>query len=933
MIENNINQNKTENNNNNGDEEIKTNLNINKIKNSKINTNSNLNEVSYNFKNFPYNNNFQNEKEENQNQSFENMLENIDKMISKEIIIKKNYDKKNSNDNFFDGSFSLSDFQMKDKKNFDNTKKIPTSSLDKIENSDIQVKFLDSFEDDPKKSNNINNKENFNFKPNNFGFDFNNNNNNNYDLNFKIKNIDEKEIQTEKDENLNKKNINNYNFNVNNNNNNNRYDNFYTISTQNNNINNNNNNNNNNIKNSQMTNINKESNNTNSLNNFKKKFFLYKSQKSSGQIKFNELEIYNEILEKIKNLNKKKFIINKKDFLHKFEFIEDFPSIEKDSKTFLKYNEIEIDIDDFKEKEDLKKFLIRRSNYFEKNNLIYNLSDNNFQFTKNENEIKPNRFLENNFSTSSSFEFSEINYQFQTNKNSIKIGEINDISLLIYKFNLIQNKNLCLSMFKIFNNYRNILNDGFSFQRAFFFSFIEHLINSNNLDLLNNIINDISKGIPSDFDLRNISSVFKKIKNEYLIDDITSAFNDTKLNFDKLIILYIQHLINEINDESIDKYYEINYEYIKKLCDIFNCNVVIYSVDNNYSLNKNEIKTKINPNSSTEIITITLGFFFSSFHIIYLNNENDLSKSLIFSELIKKTKMIDNNYNLFFCKKCNNKNSVYVLFITLNKICCYKCLNSYIQNILIKRAISFIQNNFLDIEFYTRPILIEEKKDNEKICITNSIYSSIFKKLIVQDFYELIENICFNCFKVFNVEDNKIVKIKNCQCQFCHECLGIFINKFTKGLKVLNSYEKKTFPKISCLCKNEFNYEEALEYYKKEIDNKDILNAQERLENVFNNICCICLEKQDKFDFINLNISNNNHQHLICKKCYDEEKINSSFNNFLNENDNSSMFNFSNKNQSVYCKLCDQQHFLNNKNKRKKRDADEKCCNKNCVLF
>ena len=909
MIENN---NQNENNNKNFEDEFKTNLNINKIKNSKIHTNSNLNEVSYNFNNI--HNNFQNEKVENQNQSFENMLENIDKMISKEIIIKKNFDKKNSNENFFDGSFSLSDFQMKDKRNSVNSKKkIATLSSEKIENSDIQVKFLDSFEDDPKKSNNVNNKEIFNFKPNNFD-----SNNFNFDLNFKIKNLDEKENQTQKDENLYKKTFNDYNFNVNNNN---RYDNFNTIST-------NNNNNINNNRNSQMTNFNKESHNTNSLNNFKKKFFLYKSQKSSGQIKLNELEIYNEILEKIKNLNQKKFTINKNDFLNKFEFIEDFPSIEKDQKSFLKYNEIQFDINDFKEKEDLKNFLNRRSNYFEKNNLIYNL-ENNFDFNQNEKETKTNRFLSNNFTNSSSIDFSELNYQFQPDKNNIKIGEINDISLLIHKFNLIQNKNLCLSMLKIFNNYRNILNDGFSFQRAFFFSFIEHLINSNNLDLLNGIINDISKGIPNEFDLKSILSVFKKIKNEYLIDDITSAFNDKKLNFDKLIILYIQHLITEINDDSIDKFYEINYDYIKKLCDVFNCNVVIYSVDNNYTLNKNEIKTKINTNSSTEIITVTLGFFFSSFHIIYLNNENDLSQSLIFSELIKKTKTIDNNFNLFFCKKCNNKNSVYVLFITLNKICCYKCLNSYIQSVLISRAISFIQNNFLDIEFYTRPILIEEKN----IFITNSIYSSIFKKLIVQDFYSLIENICFNCFKVFNVEDNKIVKIKNCQCQFCHECLGIFIDKFTKGLKVLNSYEKKTFPKISCLCKNEFNYEDALEYYKKEIDNKDILNAQERLENVFNNICCICLEKQDKFDFINLNVSNNNHQHLICKKCYDEEKINSSFNNFLNENDNSSMFNFSNKNQSVYCKLCDQTHFLANKNKRKKRDPDEKCCNKNCVLF
>ena len=81
-----------------------------------------------------------------------------------------------------------------------------------------------------------------------------------------------------------------------------------------------------------------------------------------------------------------------------------------------------------------------------------------------------------------------------------------------------------------------------------------------------------------------------------------------------------------------------------------------------------------------------------------------------------------------------------------------------------------------------------------------------------------------------------------------------------------------------------------------------------------------------------MNILNNKQQHLICKKCYDEEKINSSVLTFLND-ENSSMFNLSNKNQSVYCKLCDQQHFLDNKKNKRKKDPDEKCCNKNCVLF
>jgi hypothetical protein len=86
----------------------------------------------------------------------------------------------------------------------------------------------------------------------------------------------------------------------------------------------------------------------------------------------------------------------------------------------------------------------------------------------------------------------DINNEFTLFDNYIKISEdINDISLLIHNNNLIENKKLSMQLIKYFTGYREILNDGYSFQRSFIFSLFEYYLNINKSEDLIPLFNDI----------------------------------------------------------------------------------------------------------------------------------------------------------------------------------------------------------------------------------------------------------------------------------------------------------------------------------------------------------------------------------------------------------------------------------------------------------
>ena len=155
-------------------------------------------------------------------------------------------------------------------------------------------------------------------------------------------------------------------------------------------------------------------------------------------------------------------------------------------------------------------------------------------------------------------------------------------------------------------------------------------------------------------------------------------------------------------------------------------------------------------------------------------------------------------------------------------------------------------------------------------------------------------------------------------------------------VKILNDYEKNTKAKINCLCKDNFNLDEALKYSKK-IQKEDYIEAKKRLNNYINSKCCICVKDIGKYDNIKLKLENNEY-HLICIDCYND--INKSYNsNFIN-GENLDSFSYGNSNK-IDCKICFKEHSIIDEAENKKKYIRKHknnvcsgyCTNSKCFIY
>ena len=191
-----------------------------------------------------------------------------------------------------------------------------------------------------------------------------------------------------------------------------------------------------------------------------------------------------------------------------------------------------------------------------------------------------------------------------------KIGEIKDISSILYKYDLYnnnKNESTILKIISSFLTYIQILNDDYSFLRAFSFCLLEHYIfieNDKTIFLLNDFINFIYKDIKT-FD--NIINFFREMHSS--IDDLKNAFNDEQLGIDFAFILYLKKLICQTLNIDLNDYYEIDKNIIQIICDLFGINLLIIYLDGNKNhLTFNNIKMK-NRNKDKNNITFTFGYF------------------------------------------------------------------------------------------------------------------------------------------------------------------------------------------------------------------------------------------------------------------------------------------------------------------------------------
>ena len=734
-----------------------------------------------------------------------------------------------------------------------------------------------------------------------------------------------------------------------------------------------------------------------------KLLFKPNEENTSEIIKETKNQIMNDINNIYENNQLNLVKINNREI---YNFITEYNHKSKD--------ELDYDNNYYKMADKNDKFIIRRNNF---------ISGNYFNYIIKEKEkVKYSYEKIKEYKINYNDEAPEFNFVLNSNilssrlkdnktKKEPKVNDIENISSFFYNFCLYQtnndnksntNQKIILDdnsedeIIKSIIAYRKIYNDGHSFQRCFSFLLIETFLLKNKLNELNFIIYDIKKTLKNKYlNIEQILNILYQIKEASSIEYLMETYNNSEINLDEIMITYIEDKINIINNiDTINKrkYQEVNYIYLKTLCDLFDINIKILSLEENKSKNKSgnnsllsmntleiycELYNKImNDNKNSKLSessdesdlsqnypTFYLLFFINSYHIIY-TDKSDVDSTMANNGLLLQHYFLPSLPNIK-CPKCNKNNSLDIIPF-YEAVLCHKCLIGYMKDIIKNRVVSFIKNGFTSIEYFTRPITI-----NSEIKINLTLYKYITGNYFMKDFENIFHNTCFICYKYFSsykkkVENNTNNIIKNnvkililkCKCQICENCLEEKRKEFMGEFNYLNLHEMHNLKLSKCPCGNIYDINEIINYSKIKFTESDKKLAMQRLKIIAEKKCCICLnnKEENEKDFINLFLINSP-KHIICKNCYQskiKEKDNTNKNKnkkieikyenkedkdknkiYYNdlESSDSSLKECMGKEQKFFCNICFTDHILdkeNKKNKERKIRDKENSMNKCC---
>ena len=734
-----------------------------------------------------------------------------------------------------------------------------------------------------------------------------------------------------------------------------------------------------------------------------KLLFKPNEENTSEIIKETKNQIMNDINNIYENNQLNLVKINNREI---YNFITEYNHKSKD--------ELDYDNNYYKMADKNDKFIIRRNNF---------ISGNYFNYIIKEKEkVKYSYEKIKEYKINYNDEAPEFNFVLNSNilssrlkdnktKKEPKVNDIENISSFFYNFCLYQtnndnksntNQKIILDdnsedeIIKSIIAYRKIYNDGHSFQRCFSFLLIETFLLKNKLNELNFIIYDIKKTLKNKYlNIEQILNILYQIKEASSIEYLMETYNNSEINLDEIMITYIEDKINIINNiDTINKrkYQEVNYIYLKTLCDLFDINIKILSLEENKSKNKSgnnsllsmntleifcESYNKImNDNKNSKLSessdesdlsqnypTFYLLFFINSYHIIY-TDKSDVDSTMANNGLLLQHYFLPSLPNIK-CPKCNKNNSLDIIPF-YEAVLCHKCLIGYMKDIIKNRVVSFIKNGFTSIEYFTRPITI-----TSEIKINLTLYKYITGNYFMKDFENIFHNTCFICYKYFSsykkkVENNTNNIIKNnvkililkCKCQICENCLEEKRKEFMGEFNYLNLHEMHNLKLSKCPCGNIYDINEIINYSKIKFTESDKKLAMQRLKIIAEKKCCICLnnKEENEKDFINLFLINSP-KHIICKNCYQskiKEKDNTNKNKnkkieikyenkedkdknkiYYNdlESSDSSLKECMGKEQKFFCNICFTDHILdkeNKKNKERKIRDKENSMNKCC---
>lgn len=547
------------------------------------------------------------------------------------------------------------------------------------------------------------------------------------------------------------------------------------------------------------------------------------------------------------------------------------------------------------------------------------------------------------------------------------------------------------------------------------FSLLEYYILNNNLNELNEIISEITsnqlleiyKKQELDYKIPFIilGAILKLLSNNNIEKAYDLFFKSYLLKdacFDKLLIIYLKYISYKYVDEVIELSKEQNQPNIhnnlnKELINtmniepsffiiclmpyLYDINIHIFWLDKDLIQCKDGVINFIDEENTVNLPLISLGYFFSSYHIIYsVKSKNEFINKIFNSKsnnLLRLTCQINNKDKCQICK-----GQKYIIFLKKNFKVCKNCLEKYINKISSFRNESLNNDNYIGQEYYSRPFHLKDNyflNDFEFIEIKEEVN-------IINYLQHTASIVCSKCKGNF---DKKNLNNLKCKCLLCDKCLEEMILDITGGLKILNSYEKRNLQKTLCTsCGGDFSYEDALEHLK-DIKEKDRKNAINRMKNYISTKCLICgteVRKNENTDeFLRDNSDeteedNNNNQknkyielkkyrkikirkendkrkgidyldieHVICYECYEKNMINSNIsyskgsvnNNGKRDKEESNSGSSDDEDNKFkrgeyyvdfeegecFCLICSKKHFLIDKSVR-----NGGCCSSGCII-
>lgn len=187
------------------------------------------------------------------------------------------------------------------------------------------------------------------------------------------------------------------------------------------------------------------------------------------------------------------------------------------------------------------------------------------------------------------------------------------------------------------------------------------------------------------------------------------------------------------------------------------------------------------------------------------------------------------------CEKCNASKEYKELEIPFYSIkTCFYCLYFHINKVLSKRITVMNKENFNSKEYYSRPVKI-----NGNVSIDEYAYKTIFKESFSLTFRRILSTICFCCDKIKS--NNEIIRLDDCLCQMCYDCVHKKVIQNTKGYVCLNLLEKTCFEKVSCVCNKVLDIDNLLLYFPIDVNQ---LNENSIVRNLkyIQTMCMICIK-------------------------------------------------------------------------------------------